>query len=355
MDPIAHTLVGAVLAETGLKRVSRYATATLLIGVNLPDIDGIAKFWGPDASLYFRRGWSHGILALVVLPLLLAGLIWLWKRWRSRAADDRQAFRLGWIIALSFLAVCTHPLLDWMNTYGIRLLMPFDERWFYGDTLFIIDPWIWLVLAAGVLLARQRNYTELAFWFALGVLSSWLMFNTEHANIWIQSAWISGLALIVILRIKRSASNSAPSYARVSIAMVIIYVCTLYGVARITENLVSKQFEVALRVQANPLPGQPFSHRVILVYDEYYRVIDPQGNEYEVPREKPNQIVKTAMQSESIRGFVNWMRFPYWDVEETAEGWRVRFRDLRYQGPDSRDASIGFAQVDVPYMKEMEE
>ncbi len=75
MDPIAHTLAGAVLAETGLKRVSRYATTTLLIGVNLPDIDGIAKFRGPDASLYVRRGWSHGILALVVLPLLLAGLL----------------------------------------------------------------------------------------------------------------------------------------------------------------------------------------------------------------------------------------------------------------------------------------
>ena len=175
MDPIAHTLVGAVLTETGLKRVSRYATATLLIGVNLPDIDGIAKFWGHDASLYFRRGWSHGILALVVLPLLLAGSIWLWQRWRSRTAEDSEAFRPGWIVALAFLAVATHPLLDWMNTYGVRLLMPFDERWFYGDTLFIVDPWIWLVLAAGVLLARQTNYAELALWFVAAALSSWLI------------------------------------------------------------------------------------------------------------------------------------------------------------------------------------
>jgi len=39
MDPIAHTLFGAALAESGLKNRSRYATATLLIGANLPDID----------------------------------------------------------------------------------------------------------------------------------------------------------------------------------------------------------------------------------------------------------------------------------------------------------------------------
>ena len=353
MDPIAHTLVGAVLAETGLKRVSRYATATLLIGVNLPDIDGIAKFWGHDASLYFRRGWSHGILALVVLPLLLVGLIWLWNRWRSRTVDDGKSFRPGWITALALLAVCTHPLLDWMNTYGVRLLMPFDERWFYGDTLFIIDPWIWLVLAAGVLLARQTNTAELAFWFVVAALSSWLVLNTEYANIWVQSIWFGGLALIVILRIKRSSNNSASSFARISLAMVILYICTLYGVARITEDLIIEQSEVPLQVQVNPQPAQPFSHRVILQYDEYYRVIDPQGNEYEVPREKPNQIVSTALQSESIRGFVNWMRFPYWEVEETADGWRVMFWDLRYQGPGSREASIGFAEVSVPYSREM--
>ncbi|MCP4187017.1 MAG: metal-dependent hydrolase [Gammaproteobacteria bacterium] len=355
MDPVAHTLVGAALAETGLKKVSRYATATILIGVNLPDIDGIAKFWGPDASLFFRRGWSHGILALVVLPLLLAGLIWLWNRWRNGSTDDGQAFRPGWIVSLAFLAVCTHPLLDWMNTYGVRLLMPFDERWFYGDTLFIIDPWIWLVLAAGVFLTRQVNYGELAFWFVVAVLSSLLVLNTGHANVWILSAWFGGMALIVILRIKRAANNSVPNYARLSLAMVTMYICTLYGVARITENLVTEQYEAPLKTQANPLPGKPFSHRVILVYDEFYRVIDPQGNDYDIPSEKPGQIVKKAMQSESIRGFVNWMRFPYWDVEETAEGWRVKFWDLRYQGPGSRSASIGFAQVDVPFMKEMEE
>ena len=31
------------------------------------------------------------------------------------------------------------PLLDWLNTYGVRFLMPFDGTWFYGDALFIID------------------------------------------------------------------------------------------------------------------------------------------------------------------------------------------------------------------------
>ena len=66
MDPIAHTLFGAALAESGLKNRSRYATATLLIGANLPDIDVVSGLWGSDEELYFRRGMTHGILALVL-------------------------------------------------------------------------------------------------------------------------------------------------------------------------------------------------------------------------------------------------------------------------------------------------
>lgn len=348
MDPVAHTLVGAVLAETGLKRVSRYATATLLIGVNLPDIDGIASFWGRDVSLFIRRGWTHGIVAIVVLPLLLAGIIWLWSRWRQSSTGDRPEFRPRWILLLSFLAVWSHPLLDWLNTYGVRLLMPFDGRWFYGDTLFIIDPWLWLVLAAGILLSRQANKTELAFWIVLAVLSSWLVLSTDRVHPGVQVVWVIGMALIVILHRSRPRKSPAPFYARVSTVMVILYIGTVYGVARITENHMAESFGEPLQSQVNPLPGLPFSHRTILVFDDYYRVIGADGKEYEVPREKPDEIVSKAMQSESIRGFVTWMRYPYWEVEETAEGWHVRFWDLRYQGPGTNAAGIGFAEVVMP-------
>ena len=69
MDPIAHTLFGATLAETGLKKLSRLATPTLIIGANLPDIDAVVTVLGRDTSLLLRRGLTHGVLALAVLPL----------------------------------------------------------------------------------------------------------------------------------------------------------------------------------------------------------------------------------------------------------------------------------------------
>src|SRR5258708_18921250 len=73
MDNLTHTLVGLALADSGLRRRSRLGTAALLIGANLPDIDALVYFIGKGgaAGVAFRRGWTHGVLALALLPLLL--------------------------------------------------------------------------------------------------------------------------------------------------------------------------------------------------------------------------------------------------------------------------------------------
>ena len=44
-----------------------------------------------------------------------------------------------------------------MNTYGVRLLEPLSHRWFYGDTLFIVDPWIWIALIIGLELSWRAE------------------------------------------------------------------------------------------------------------------------------------------------------------------------------------------------------
>src|SRR6185436_5254496 len=41
-----HTLVGLLVAKTGLEKQCRYAAATAVIASNLPDIDSVAALWG---------------------------------------------------------------------------------------------------------------------------------------------------------------------------------------------------------------------------------------------------------------------------------------------------------------------
>jgi inner membrane protein len=157
MDPITHTMAGAVMARVGGDRRTPLAAATLMLAANAPDID-IYTVWTETSfgSIAFRRGWTHGPYALVLLPFVVTYAVLAWdamvRRRRNPAATPAHP---GWVFALSVIGVLSHPALDWLNTYGIRLLMPFDHTWFHGDALFIVDPYWWLLLGGTLWLARR--------------------------------------------------------------------------------------------------------------------------------------------------------------------------------------------------------
>lgn len=161
MDNLTHSLVGAVLGQAGLKRTTGLAMPALIIGANLPDVDAACFFWLEGTEhLAFRRGITHGPPALVLLPLVLAGLLWGWDRWQTKRGtrpEGRLPVRFGWLYAMAFTGCLSHPFFDWLNVYGIRLLEPFSSQWFYGDTLFIIDPWLWALLIGSVWWSRRRE------------------------------------------------------------------------------------------------------------------------------------------------------------------------------------------------------
>ncbi|WP_298466829.1 metal-dependent hydrolase [uncultured Erythrobacter sp.] len=154
MDNLTHSLVGALIGQTGLKKKTGLAMPALIIGANLPDVDAACFFWLEGTEhLGFRRGITHGPPAWVLLPLILAGLLWWFDRWqtkRGKRPEGRLPVDFKWLYILGFIGCLSHPALDWLNVYGVRLLEPFSSQWFYGDTLFIIDVWLWALLAVSV-------------------------------------------------------------------------------------------------------------------------------------------------------------------------------------------------------------
>ena len=155
MDNVCHTLVGAAMGEAGLKQTTRYGMPVLIVAANLPDVDVLGFASGlPIVAL--RRGWTHGVLAQAVLPALLVGCVLLVDRFRQPRHGSAPALAVP-LLVLSYAGVLSHVFLDWLNTYGIRLLMPFSPRWFYGDAVFIVDPWLWLTCGSGVFLSRRRR------------------------------------------------------------------------------------------------------------------------------------------------------------------------------------------------------
>jgi inner membrane protein len=173
MDNLTHSLIGAVLGQAGLKRKTGLAMPTLIIGANIPDIDATCTLLG-TVSLAMRRGITHGPIAMLVLPLVLTGIMLWFDRWQTRRGkrpEDRLPVRPGWLLALAYAGCLSHPLFDWMNSYGIRLLEPFSSRWFYGDVLFIVDPWLLAMLITGVWLAQRWNSARPAVTAIVGIIA----------------------------------------------------------------------------------------------------------------------------------------------------------------------------------------
>lgn len=158
MDNLCHSLAGAAIAQSGFARRLPRATLLGVVAANIPDVDALTYIWADSATaVSFRRGWTHGVLALAVWTVLLSLAFGWWSRRRAGAASGGAGGPTtapalpGWTAyaLLAAIAVCSHPALDWLNSYGIRLLMPFSDRWFYGDTLFIVDPPLLVLFAAG--------------------------------------------------------------------------------------------------------------------------------------------------------------------------------------------------------------
>jgi inner membrane protein len=192
MDNLTHSLVGALFGQMGLKKKTGLAMPTLIIAANIPDIDAVATLLSGHQHLAIRRGITHGPPAMVILPLLLwAAMLWFdsWQTRRGTRPEKRLPVHKGWLLALAYVGTLSHPLFDWFNVYGIRLLEPFSSQWFYGDTLFIIDVWIWVALIAGVWFSLRRERREQGNWQR----PAWISFSAVCAYIFLNGG-ITGLA-----------------------------------------------------------------------------------------------------------------------------------------------------------------
>ncbi len=166
VDNLTHTLVGIALSRAFFKDKAPLATTMLIVAANAPDVDVL---WSMRGIRYieYHRGVTHSLLFLPLGMLLIAGL-WrglagrLQRRkgswdaalgcWRPRgdATEGTLKNPVSWRLGLmaGLLGLGSHLLMDWTNSYGIRLLDPLSQRWFALDWMPIVDPWLWLILLA---------------------------------------------------------------------------------------------------------------------------------------------------------------------------------------------------------------
>jgi inner membrane protein len=151
VDNITHSLVGVALSRAGLNRLTPRATWILLLAANAPDIDVVSAFGGSLNYLHYHRHITHSLVALPLLPLLCLLVVRVVSR-------KPLVWKGAYLIALA--GVASHLALDLSNVYGVRLLLPFSERWLRWDITNVFDFWIWGVLLVAMfapVLARLVN------------------------------------------------------------------------------------------------------------------------------------------------------------------------------------------------------
>ena len=342
MEPLAHTLAGACLAESGLKRLSPLAASTLIIAANIPDLDGACYLHSADAAFAFRRGWTHGLLAMALLPIALTAAMLAADRWLSRRAPGRSRARPAVLLGLSAAGVLSHPFLDWLNNYGVRLLMPFSDRWFYGDTLFIVDPWLWLILGGAVALAWTTHTRGAITAAALGTGTTAALLLAPVVPEWARAAWLGGLAIWAIAR-ARVAPARHSSIAAAALIAAAAYIAVMYAGSRIAERqvrqLAADRGWQASVVAAMPVPAAPLDRLVIVVEGERYRFVpvtwtrgpNAGAEPTVVGRGAPDPAIDAALAAPFMRGVRGWLRFPSYEVTPLPNGERrVIIRDARF-------------------------
>ena len=363
MDPLTHSLLGAALAKTPPVRKIPLAAPTLILAANLPDVDVLSYFAGSDAGLGFRRGWTHGPLGLALLPLVLTAVIVLVSRRLSSRQRGAKAPAPA-ILLLAYLGALTHPVLDWLNTYGVRILMPFDHRWFYGDTLFIVDPWIWIVLGTAVFLGHAMTRRWVLGWSVAAALATAMIVVVLPADLTVAKVvWTGSLAAVALIAAHRGSRVRLERVAApAALTLFLIYGLSMHGSSRLARRSVLRHLGMEATsvesVMVGPLPLTPFRKEVVIATESSYRLARfdwlarPRVELLEVsrPRNVESPVIDAARSSPCVRGFVGWARFPVFEVDESEAGFEVQLIDLRY----SRERTRGFGGTSVQLDRDLQ-
>lgn len=195
MDNATHSLVGYALGRaiagtrleaargTSEHRFGRALIAASVIASNAPDFDFLSSFWASERRMLYlleHRGLTHTLLWATLLGAFVAWSTMLAMQVRGTSK------KLG-ACALGVFACLLHIGFDSLNDYGVHPFYPFDNHWYYGDSVFIVEP---LLLALLLPLPLFAGFTLMGrLLSALLVLALLLL------------TWLVGLPVVVSLTV----------------------------------------------------------------------------------------------------------------------------------------------------------
>ena len=169
MDTPTHGLVGRLIARSIWPgRDSRGLVNTITVASMLPDLD---VFIPGDAlaRLQTHRALSHSLVGAAVGALVVA---WVARRFGCRRVPFTTMY------GASLLGLLLHITFDYVTSYGTMIFEPFSSYRASLDVLFIIDPYLDLILITGLILGwRVMAWPALGYRIGAVALAAYMALN----------------------------------------------------------------------------------------------------------------------------------------------------------------------------------
>jgi membrane-bound metal-dependent hydrolase YbcI (DUF457 family) len=324
MEPFTHAFASLALGKSGERRLPRFGVAMLVASGIAPDLDYASYVGGPGAFFRLHRTLLHSFLGGAVLACAIACAFYvLDKRWpRSQVAQDKKFPPLAFWPALACCAVGVggHVLLDLASGVGVQLLWPFRLRWFRWNLDGNLDPWLLLILIAGLLLP--------------------LLFRLVNEEVG-----------------DRRKGRGASRAAVVTLFLLVAYFGWRWHLHDQAVNLLlSHEYHNRIPLSAGAFPdaSSPFDWRGVVVTDNTIEELEvPLGpNGYFDPDRsrthfKPSDsaILEAGSKSADARRFLSYASVPVATVTQLEDGYRFEIHDMRFASDDLDAANI-FVRID---------
>ena len=325
VEPVTHALSSLALARAGQRQLPRFGAAIILAAGLAPDLDYASYFGGPGAFLRWHRCALHSLVGGAAAACVAAGAFCILDSRRRRnvagAEGAEPGLRFVAALAAAGIGAAGHIVLDLASGTGVQLLWPFRERRYAWNLVANLDPWILILLAAGLLIPQL-----------LRMVSEEI--GERKKQVRGRTAAITVLAILAAYLGARAVLHS-----------------------NAFDLLLSRDYQGRAPLSGGAFPSStsPLEWRGVVVTDNTLEEIEvplgatkPFDADRSVTHYKPEDsgALRAGQAAAATQVYLNYARFPLASVVRREDGYRFELHDLQFAPGDLNPENI-FVRVDL--------
>jgi len=297
MDAFTHGLASYAVTRAIFPRATQVTMACAILAGMGVDVDGFSRYSSAATYLHWHRTYLHSLGGMVGIAIVFFAIALLVEYGRAR--KDAAAL----ILLATVVAGALHLAMDLAQNETVELLWPLRARGYSADWVAHFDPWITLVLLAGLLMPQLLALvTE-----EIGAKSKGP--RGRIAAILALAAVCGYLGARAILHGNAVGMMESRTYRgdmprRVGAFAESNSLLRWHGIVETERAIDDVQLDLAAAASFNPDAG-------VVSY-----------------KPEPSPALDAAGKTESVRRFLAVARFPRASIEKTTTGFRVQIRDV---------------------------